>query len=189
MVLIIFSVDSEMSRYLPILIFCILASVIGDNSILRIFGAQTPVIALILSITMIVLQIFAAPMQAGFSDFYYRKKSLIVSLAFSFLSVIILVFFKSKDLLSLIPLVFVVFMNGIFGNTIPLAWAALADTQKKSLRFSLALATTAYSLAYMLLAASNLVVITNTFWIFVIAGAFIGVLFTYLMIRLLNLRW
>ena len=178
-----------MSKYLLILIFCILADVVGDNSILRIFNTQTSSIALILSIVMIVLQIFAAPIQAGFSDFYCRKKSLIISLVFSCLSLVILIFFKSKDLLSLIPLVFVVFLNGIFGNTIPLAWAALADTQKKSLRFSLALTTGAYSVAYMILAASNLFVITNTFWIFVITGAFVGVLFTYFMIRILNLRW
>ena len=178
-----------MNRYLPILIFCILANVVGNNSILRVFRDQIPLIALVLSITMIVLQIVAAPIQAGFSDFYCRRKSLIVSLIFSCLSLVVLIFFKSIGLLSLIPLVLVVFMNGMFGNTIPLAWAALADTQKKNLRFSLALTTGAYSIAYMILATSNLFVITNTFWLFVITGVFVGVLFTYFMIKLLDLRW
>ncbi len=178
-----------MSKFLPILLFCIVASVIGNNSIVRIFGAQTPMIALILSTTMIVLQIFAAPVQAGFSDFYCRKKSLIISLVFSCLSLIILIFFKSRNLLSMIPLVLVVFMNGALGNTIPLAWAALADSQKKNLRFSLALTTGAYSIAYMILAFSNLFVITNAFWIFVITGVFMGVLFTYLMTKMLGIRW
>lgn len=178
-----------MSRFLPVLIFCILASVIGNNSILRIFGLQPPVLALILSTSMLVLQIFAAPIQAGFSDFYYRKKSLVVSLVFSCLSLIILIFFKSRNLLSILPLILVVLMNGLFGNTIPLAWAALADTQKTNLRFALALTTGAYSIAYMILAFSNLFVLTNTFWVFIMSGVFIGVLFTYFMTKVLGIRW
>ncbi len=177
-----------MSRYLPILIICIFANVVGDNAILRVFGSQSPLFALILPTVMIVLQILAAPVQAGFSDFYCRRKSLIISLAFTSLSLIILVFFKSKNLLSLFPLILVAILNGLFGNTVPLAWAALADIQKKNFRFSLALTTGAYSVAYMILAISNLYVITNTFWLFVISGVFAGVLFTYLMMKLLCLK-
>jgi MFS family permease len=178
-----------MSKYLPILIFCILANVVGDNSILRVFGNQTPLLALILPTIMIILQILAAPLQAGFSDFYCRRKSLIVSLSFTSLSLIILVFFKSKDLLTVFPLVLVALMNGIFGNTVPLAWAALADMQKTNLRFSLALTRGAYSVGYMILAVSNLYTITNTFWLFVIAGVFLGVLFAYFMIKSLALKY
>jgi hypothetical protein len=177
-----------MSKYLPILIFCILANVVGDNAILRVFGDQTPLLALILPTVMIVLQILAAPVQAGFSDFYCRRNSLIISLAFTSLSLILLVFFKSKHLLTIFPLVLVALMNGVFGNTVPLAWAALADMQKTNLRFSLALTTGAYSIAYMILAISNLYVITNTFWLFVISGVFGGVLFTYVMIKSLGLK-
>jgi MFS family permease len=177
-----------MNRYLPILVFCILANVVGDNSILRMFNTQKPLIALILSTGMIGLQILSAPIQAGFSDFYCRKKSLIVSLTFSCLGLIILVFFKSRNLLSIFPLIVVLVMNGMFGNTIPLAWGALADTQKKNLRFSLALTTGAYSIAYMVLATSNLYNVTTAFWSFIIAGAFVGILFAYLMIKVLHLR-
>lgn len=177
-----------MSKFLPILIFCIIANVVGNNSVLRVFNAQPPIVALILSISMLVLQILAAPIQAGFSDFYCRKKSLIVSLVFSFLSVIILIFFKSGHLLSFFSLILVLLMMGIFGNTVPLAWAALADVQKKNLRFSLALTTGAYSVAYMILAISNFYVITNTFWLFIIFGIFTGILFTYLMIKFLGLK-
>lgn len=177
-----------MHKYLPILIVCILANVVGDNAILRVFGAQPPLLALVLPTVMIILQILAAPVQAGFSDFYCRKKSLIVSLAFTSLSLIILIFFKSKHLLTLFPLVLVALMNGIFGNTVPLAWAALADIKKTNFRFSLALTTGAYSVGYMILAVSNLYVITNTFWLFVISGVFVGVLFTYLMIKFLGLK-
>ena len=177
-----------MSKYLSILIFCILANVVGNNAILRVFGTQIPVLALILPVVMIILQILAAPLQAGFSDFYCRRKSLIVSLVFSSLSLVTLVFFKSKHLLTVFPLVIVVFMNGIFGNTIPLAWAALADVQKTNLRFSLALTTGAYSVAYMILALSNLFFVTSTFWLFVISGVFVGVLFAYLMIKFLGFK-
>ena len=152
-----------MSKYLPILIFCILANVVGDNAILRIFGTQTPLLALILPTVMIILQILAAPVQAGFSDFYCRRKSLIVSLTFTSLSLIILVLFKSNNLLTLFPLVLVAIINGVFGNTVPLAWAALADMQKTNLRFSLAMTTGAYSFAYMILALSNLYVLGSKF--------------------------
>lgn len=176
-----------MSKYLLILIFCILANVVGNNTILRVFSDQTSFLALILPMVMILLQILAAPLQAGFSDFYCRRKSLIVSLAFTSLSLIMLIFFKSKHLLTLFPLVLVVFMNGLFGNTIPLAWAALADIQKTNLRFSLALTTGAYSIGYMILAISNLHIITNTFWLFVISGGFIGVLF-YVAICIKNFK-
>lgn len=178
----------EMSRYLPILIFCILANVVGNNAILRVFNTQVPLIALVLSVVMIVLQILAAPLQAGFSDFYCRKKSLIVSLVFSSLSLVILIFFKSMSLLSIFPLILVLLMNGVFGNTVPLAWAALADIQKSNLRFSLALTTGAYSAAYMILAISNLYVITNTFWLFMISGVSVGILFAYLIIKFLDVK-
>ncbi len=145
----------DMSKYLPILILFIFADVVGDNSILRVFGTQPPFSALILSMGMLLLQTIAAPIQAGFSDFYCRKKSLIVSLSFSFLSLFLLIFTKSQGLLSIIFLVLIALIKGAFGNTVPLAWAALADTQEKNLRFSLALSTGAYAIGYMVLAILN----------------------------------
>ncbi|HEY5235970.1 MAG TPA: hypothetical protein VIJ14_07320, partial [Rhabdochlamydiaceae bacterium] len=108
-----------MNRLLPILIFFILADVVGDNSILRVFGVQPPIIALILSMGMLLLQVVAAPIQAGFSDFYCRKKSLIFSLGFSLVSIILLFFTKSTAILSAIFFILIVVIKGALGNTVP----------------------------------------------------------------------
>ncbi len=145
-----------MNKYLPILIFFILADVVADNSILRVFGAHSSSSAFMLSMGMLILQMVAAPIQAGFSDFYCRKKSLIVALTVSLISLLFLFYAMSPGSLSIIILAFVALMKGTFGNTVPLAWGALADTQEKNLRFSLALSTGAYAVGYMVLAISSM---------------------------------
>jgi MFS family permease len=145
-----------MNRYLPVLILFILADVVADNSILQVFGNQTPINALLLSTGILLLQVFSAPLQAGLSDFYCRKKSLLTSLSCSFFSIILLFFMGSIGSASLIFFILVAIIKGVFGNTVPLSWAALADTQEKNLRFSLALSTGAYAIGYMVLALSNM---------------------------------
>jgi MFS family permease len=158
-----------MNKYLPLLIFFILADVIGDNSIVQIFGTQPPFSALMLSMGFLVMQILAAPIQAGFSDFYCRRKSLIVALSFSFLSFVFLFFTKTEGSSSILLFVLILLIKGALGNTVPLSWSALADTQEKNLRFSLALSTGAYAIGYMVLAVLNMHGISggrsNQFWL------------------------
>lgn len=42
-------------------------------------------------------------------------------------------------------------VKGCFGNTIPLAWAGIGDTQDKNFRFSFGLSTGSYAVGYLLL--------------------------------------
>lgn len=83
------------------------------------------------------LQLIFSPIQSGFSDFYLRKKSLMFSLLFAFISVILFYYYFEKSLLA----VFLAFiLKAIFSNTIPISWAAIADiTKHKNIRFALAL--------------------------------------------------
>lgn len=83
------------------------------------------------------LQIIFSPLQAGFSDFYLRKKSIIVSLSATLLSVILL---KISTNYGIFFLVCAVILKGVLGNTLPIAWAGLAEnTRGRNIRFALAL--------------------------------------------------
>lgn len=141
-----------MNRPLLILIFSILADVVCNNSMIQVFGVQTHFNPLILVATMLILQMLAAPIQAGFSDFYCRKKSLIFSLCFSFLGLLCFISAKSSGIFSMIFLWTGLFINASLGNIVPISWSALADSQEKNLRFFLALTTSAYAVGYIILA-------------------------------------
>lgn len=83
------------------------------------------------------LQIIFSPLQAGFSDFYLRKKSIIISLSATFISVILL---KISMNYSPAVLFCAIILKGVFGNTLPIAWAGIADiTRSRNIRFALAL--------------------------------------------------
>ncbi len=151
-----------MNKYLLIFVLFILSDVVADNSILKVFGSQPPLTSLLLSSGFLVLQMVAAPIQAGFSDFYCRKKTLVASLSFSFLSLLILYFTKSNSA-SIFLFILILFTKGGLGNTVPLTWGALADSQEKNLRFSLAISTAAYAIGYMILAVLNMNAIKNEF--------------------------
>jgi MFS family permease len=141
-----------MKKYLFILISAILADVVCNNSIVQVFEIQSHFNSLTLIFTMLGLQMIAAPIQAGFSDFYRRKKSLIVALSVSFISLFLLIYSKSSSSVASIFLLLSLVINACLGNTIPIAWSALADIQHKKLRFYLAITTTAYAIGYIALA-------------------------------------
>jgi MFS family permease len=141
-----------MILYLVILIAAILADVVCNNSIIQLFEIQSHFPPITLIIVMSILQMIAAPIQAGFSDFYCRRKSLIIALTFSLFSLLLLVLTKSSGLLASSFLLLSMIINAGVGNTIPIAWSALADVQQKNLRFSLGLTTTAYAIGYITLA-------------------------------------
>jgi MFS family permease len=98
------------------------------------------------------MQIIFAPIQSGLSDIYGRKKSLIVSLSFSLLSLILIsLFINSKIFLSFLALATI--SKGVIGNTLPISLAVIADTQRKNYRVSFAFSTAAYAFAYLVLAS------------------------------------
>lgn len=141
-----------MSKTLPIFIFSIFADVVCSNSIARIFAMQSYFSPLLLTLTMLGLQMLAAPLQAGFSDFHLRKKGLMIALFCSGLSLIFFSFAHAPSIIAIIFLWLGLVTNSFFGNTIPIVWSALADEQKKNLRFSFALTTCAYPTGYIMLA-------------------------------------
>jgi len=146
-----------MNRYFPllILILAIFADVVSNNSVIRIFDVQIHFSSLPLTIVMVILQMLTAPIQASISDYYLRKISLTIALMFSFIGLIFLSFSTSTGLLSVIFLLIGLIINSCLGNTVPIAWSALADIQEKNLRFFLATSTSAYAIGYMLLAYLN----------------------------------
>lgn len=140
---------------LYLLISFILADTLCDNLLVQAFNTQVFTIETLLIILYLVVQILIAPIQAGFSDFYCRKKSLAVSLLFSLLSLLFAFLFREKALNFFAVFFIIIFLKGFLGNTIPIAWAAVADLQSKDLRFALAMATAPYALGYLLLNIYN----------------------------------
>src|SRR5712692_10426849 len=108
-----------MKKYLFILISAILADVVCNNSIVQIYEIQPHFNSLGLIITMLCLQMITAPIQAGFSDFYCRKKSLIVALVISFVSLFFLIYSKSSSSIASIFLLLSLVLNACLGNTVP----------------------------------------------------------------------
>src|ERR1700722_12078767 len=81
------------------------------------------------------LQIIFSPLQGGFSDYYLRRKSIIVSLSATLVSVLLL---RISDSYGIVFLVSSIVLKGVLGNTLPIAWAGIADiTSGKNVRFAL----------------------------------------------------
>lgn len=160
-------ITAKPNYYLPLLLLFILADIICDNYIFGSFSNDSSTQQLCFFIGLSFLQIVASPIQAGFSDFYCRKKSLVVSLSFS-LFALILVFIYNKKILFYFPvLILLTFIKGAFGNTIPLAWAGIADMQERNFRFSFGLSTSSYAVGYLVLIFVNkfLTVLESNFMI------------------------
>lgn len=86
---------------------------------------------------MLFTQIIFSPIQAGFSDYYLRRKSLMFSLILSLFAVVI---FISSNYLGSTALFIAIIIKGALGNTVPIAWAGISDiTKGKNIRFALAL--------------------------------------------------
>ncbi|MBX7066756.1 MAG: MFS transporter [Parachlamydiales bacterium] len=140
---------------MALILLFILADVMCDNSIFQSFGNEVPTLQLILFAGLLLLQIIAAPIQSGFSDYYCRKKSLMISLSFSLAAMVMQYFYVSNIMYYFSGLILMGLLKGGLGNTIPMAWAAVADTQEKNIRFSFALSTGAFAIAYLLLITGN----------------------------------
>ena len=83
------------------------------------------------------LQIVFSCLQAGFSDYYLRRKSLIFSIT---ATIVALVIFKFSITYGAFFIISSIVFKGIFGNTLPIAWAGISDlTRANNFRFALAL--------------------------------------------------
>lgn len=140
---------------LMVLVLFVYADVVCENFIVIINDLQQAMTATALLIGFVILQIFFAPIQSGFSDFYGRRKSLIISLAISFIAIF---FSLASTQFTYFAMIFLVVANGIkgvWGNTTPISLAAIADTQDSNQRGAFALASGMFALAYITLVIIN----------------------------------
>lgn len=132
----------------------ILVDVLCGNLLGIVYEERSRVEAVLLFLGFGILQIIFAPLQSATSDVYGRKKSLIISLFFSLMSLVLIYFFKQSANF-LLFLIFATLFKGIMGNTLPMSLALIADTQYKNYRLLFICSTGAYALAYLLLASAD----------------------------------
>lgn len=132
----------------------ILIDVLCENFLGIVYNERPRVEAALLFLGFGILQIIFAPLQSATSDIYGRKRSLIISLFFSLVSLALIYFFK-QNANFLLFLIFSTLSKGIMGNTLPMSLALIADTRHKNYRLLFACATGAYALAYLLLASAD----------------------------------
>jgi len=128
-----------------------MADEICNNYLFTIFSEQAAAKKIILYVSLLLLQMIASPIQAGFSDFYCRKKSLVVSLSCSCLSLIFAFIFEINLFISGFIFVLMIFAKGGLGNTLPLSLAGVSDTQSSNVRFSFGMCTAAMASGYLAL--------------------------------------
>lgn len=171
------------NKFLALILLFVAFDVLCENYVAGSFSNQPPFRQFLLIGTLLILQILISPIQAGLSDYYGRKISLIISISFSLLS-LIFVYVYDLGLVSFLPsLILFNLSKGVFGNTVPISWAAVGDIEGKDLRFSFAKATAAYAIGYLIL------IVLNKFFKDVNATLALIVAFTiilYLCIRYFN---
>lgn len=126
-----------------------------------------------LFVLFLSLQVIFAPLQAGLSDFYCRKKSIIFCLVCITTSVCISSFYTYRvDLLLLAALLF-----GIAGNLIPISRAGLLDLifPHHNFRFYIGLSTVAIALGYCFSAILFRILPSYVILILIILGLLIGI--------------
>ncbi|MGC1879151.1 MAG: MFS transporter [Rhabdochlamydiaceae bacterium] len=142
------------------IVLFIFADIFCENFIGIVYDKQSSIQQFSLFLSFALLQILFAPIQSGLSDIYGRKKSLIVSLSFSFLSLIFIAFLNLK--VAFFPLLIMATISkGAIGNTLPISLALMADFQDKNYRLSFAFATAAYALAYLILSSVKDIISDN----------------------------
>jgi hypothetical protein len=152
--------------YLPLLLAFIFAEENCSNYLLNLFNNQPYSHAFIFYVGFMLLSIIASPIQSGYSDFNCRRKSLIISLSCSLIS-LFFAFLSVQTSLSVF-LVLAILMKAGLGNTLPLSWAGIADTQTKYYRFSFGLSTAAMALGDFFLDVSRKIFNQNIFSIILI---------------------
>ncbi|MCH9634045.1 MAG: hypothetical protein S4CHLAM7_07830 [Chlamydiae bacterium] len=146
--------------------------IIFFNMILGLFNKATHSGPLLLFVGFLTVSILASPIQAGFSDYLGRKKSLIISISVTLICLFILLFINSSSLPLFTILATIALLKGLFGNTIPIAWGAIGDIDRKNERFFFAISEAAYAIGFLLILLFNLVLSSNSL-IFILILAFV----------------
>ncbi len=141
--------------YLTMIFMFIFGDIICNNYILKSFNNKSHTLQFFSFLSLLVLQVIASPIQAALSDLYCRKKSLVFSLAMSLLSLILVYFYTQTEVFFLPMLCITIALKGLFGNTIPLSFAAIADVRNKKIRLSFGVATFPYTAGYFWIIFTN----------------------------------
>ena len=136
--------------YVPLLLSFLFVDEICNNYILEVFSQYSTTKVFFLYVVFLLTQIIAAPIQSGFSDRYCRRKSLLVSLSFSMVSIIIILV-SGNIYFSILSFFLIILAKGGFGNTLPMSLAGIADTKSPNTRFSMGLSTGAMAAGYLAL--------------------------------------
>jgi MFS family permease len=158
--------------YLSLVFLFMFGDIICNNNVLKSAAGEKQTISFISFLFLSILQTFASPIQAAFSDLYCRKKSLVFSLIVSSISLILLYFFVHTGEYLLILLFFIISLKGLAGNTLPLSFAAIADIKNKNIRLFFGIATLPYTAAYFFLIFANKT-FSEPFSVLLSIGAFI----------------
>lgn len=126
----------------------IIADEMCNSFLLTIFSDQVRVVQYVFFVSLLILQIISATVQSTISDLHSRKTSIIISLTFSCLSLILGYIYVKKIFSPVLVLSLSLFIKGALGNTLPLAWAGLADIRTKNFRYAIGLACLAMALGY-----------------------------------------
>lgn len=132
---------------ISMLLYFVLADEFADTFLVRatskILANNTWMHEYSLIYFLLSLQIIFSSLQSGFSDYYLRRKSMIVSMLATMISIFLLKFAVGPYVWILIVSVVI---KGILGNTLPIAWSGISDeTKGRGTRFFLALSI--YALA------------------------------------------
>lgn len=142
------AVSNKFSIYFTFVL--IIFDVVCDSIILNSFSKETHLKEIGLFVLLLALQIFFSPIQSGISDLYGRKKSLIVTVSATLLSLIILFLHTSNIFGFFVILIITNFVKGTLGNTTPLVWSVIADADSKDERFFFSVSESGYAIGYLL---------------------------------------
>lgn len=154
----------------------IVLDVVCDNIIIKNLDEEVSSGRLLLYVLFFIFQILAAPIQTGVSDIIGRKKSLVVTLTVTFVSLV----FMSIGNLNLLPIfvliLFTVTVKGVMGNTVPIVWSTIADIDHENERGFFAISEAFYAIGF-LSTLGLIVFLTNTTLIYFLLVAFILAIF------------
>ena len=162
------------SSVLFLIFYFIMMDEICNNSLINIFENNKH--SLILIFSFLIIQALAAPIQAGYSDLYCRKKSLIFSLSLSIISLTFALFYVTQWSISWVIISMMILIKSFLGNTLPIAWASLADAKMKDFRFSVGFATIGMAGGYLVLSLIQKAFSPSSSIIFSIILILLGVL-------------
>ena len=158
---------SAITTLIYIILF-VFTDITSENALVIVNDKQSPFIATLLIFAFLTSQVFFASLQAGLSDFFGRKKSMLISFTVTFFSLLCAFFYMNYFPKATFLLVIALAAKGIWGNTTPIAFAVIPDTQKDDIRGSFALATSSYPIAYICLILMGIFLVNGSlsFYIF-----------------------